>query len=477
MIKFPKIDEKKLIIAVFLFLCAVYFSLVWNNNVWMDEAFTASLVHTDFAGVITRSMEDTLPPLYNIILWLTTSLFGYTIPVMKITSVIPMILTLLIGATVVRKRFGVRTALLFMTCITFMPLMLYYGVEIRMYSLGFLFATASGIFAYEVICSPTRKNWIVFTCISVLAGYSHHFAFVTVAFVYFGLLLYHFIYDRKHIKNWFICLLFTFILYAPCLIVTLRQISRVNGYFSMPDVDLALFVQYALYPYTAGVLPASILCLLLVGAALFMAFHKTVFEKERSTETIFAIYCFVIYYGVLLFGTVVSKLMSANIFVDRYLFFSTGLLWLFVSVILGKNDRIYVFCYVAALIIGVCTYFVVFKTEYSESADEEIAVLRANIGEGDIFYDIGGHEEMQNCIPFYTYVDKETDELSFVFPLERAISVSLERGTTLWLSVMDGYELSDKDKEMLKKNGLTLQKVADFEFDRYKCGFFKVVEM
>ena len=98
--------EKKIIIIAGILLSAVYLSLVWNNNVWMDEAFTASLVHTDFAGVIRESMNDTLPPLYNIILKLSTNVFGYTIPVMKITSVIPMILTVLIGATTVRKRFG-----------------------------------------------------------------------------------------------------------------------------------------------------------------------------------------------------------------------------------------------------------------------------------------------------------------------------------------------------------------------------------
>ena len=187
--EFLKKNEIKIIFTVFIILSAVYLSLVWNKNVWMDEAFTASLVHTDFRGVIERSMADTLPPLYNIILKLATDVFGYTIPVMKITSVVPMLLTLLLGATVVRKRFGFRTALLFMLFITFMPLFMYYGVEIRMYSLGFFFATASGIYAYEIVCEPSAKNWTAFTLLSTLAGYSHHFAFVTVAFAYFYLLL------------------------------------------------------------------------------------------------------------------------------------------------------------------------------------------------------------------------------------------------------------------------------------------------
>ena len=92
---------------ILVMICgAIYISLTFNNNVWLDEAFTASLVDTDMAGVIKRSMADTLPPLYNIILKLSTDIFGYRIPVMKITSAVPMILTMLLGATTVRKRFG-----------------------------------------------------------------------------------------------------------------------------------------------------------------------------------------------------------------------------------------------------------------------------------------------------------------------------------------------------------------------------------
>ncbi|MCR5672216.1 MAG: glycosyltransferase family 39 protein [Lachnospiraceae bacterium] len=471
-------SEKKpkiITFTAFVLLSAVYISLIWNNNVWMDEAFTASLVHTDLAGVIERSMADTLPPLYNIYLYLMTALLGYSMPVMKLASVIPMLLTLLIGATVVRKRFGLQTAILFMMCITFMPLVLYYGVEIRMYSLGFFFATASGIYAHEVVCDPNRKNWAAFTIFSTLAGYTHHFAFVTVAFSYLYLLLFYFFKKRDKIKDWFICLAATFILYLPCLMVTLKQISRVSGYFSMPDVDLAMFIQYAAYPYTVGVTFASVVCVLLMTASLALFIKKIAVDGNPDPKYIFGICCFCVYYGVLIFGTIVSKLMTANIFVDRYLFFSVGLLWLFAAIMLSGNEKLFYASAVVVFIIGICSYHVQFEKEYKNSADEEIAFLRENIGEGDVFFSIGGHEEMQNCIPFYTYLDEGTNELTFVYPIDEAIRVSKERGTTLWISVLEGFSPTGQQEEVLRGQGLTLQKVADFDFDRYKCSFFKVV--
>ena len=468
-------SEKNIAVILLLLLSAIYISLVWNNNVWMDEAFTASLIHTDFAGVISRSMADTLPPLYNIILKLMTDIFGYSIPVMKITSVIPMILTLVLGATVVRKRFGIKCAALFMLSVAVMPIMLYYGVEIRMYSLGFFFATGSGIYAYEIAAEPSRKNWTLFTLLSVLAGYSHHFAFVTAAFSYLYLLLFFIFVERERLASWFKCLGATFLLYLPCLIVTISQIKRVNGYFSMPDVDMAFFIHCALYPYITGFFPATVLCGLVMAASVVIFAYWLISGKDRGADKVFGAYCFVVYYGVLIFGTIVSKVMSGNIFTDRYLFFATGLLWLSAAIILSQEKKIFCVTVVATLLIGVVTYSGMYKNEYGNSADEEIGFLRANINEGDVLYTIGGHEELQNCIPFYTYVDDDTCELEFVYPLEEALRVSKERKTTLWIAVMEGSGPSEDDEEILQREGIVLSKEADFEFDRYKCEMYKAV--
>ena len=80
---------------------------------------------------------------------------------------------------------------------------------------------------------------------------------------------------------------------------------------------------------------------------------------------------------------------------------------------------------------------------------------------------------MQNCIPFYTYLDPDTAELEFVYPLTEAVRVAEERGTTLWVSVLDGFTPSDEDMKILQDHGLLLDKKADFEFDRYRCGFYR----
>ena len=476
-----KINEKKeayIAYAIVLLGAIVYISLTFNNNVWLDEAFTASLVNTNMAGVLSRSMADTLPPLYNILLKLSTDIFGYTVPVMKITSAVPIILTLLLGATVVRRRFGALVSYMFMLALIVMPNMMFFGVEIRMYSLGFFFATASGIFVYELICNPCRRNYILFTVLSVLAGYSHHFAFVAVGFVYFFLLLYTISEELKYKKDSdkaahplrilsFIKILAgTFALYFPCLLVTLKQFKSVSGYFSMPDVTLSVFIKYCRYPYTVGFTPLSIVLLLLVATLAV----RLIIRRNKSVKDYYSLYCLVLFYGVLLFGTVISKIMTANIFVDRYLFFSTGLIWLFFAIEAGslKKPLIYAIL-VLELAVGIASYVNAFASEYAPGADETIAWLEANVSEGDVLYTLEEYEEMAFCLPFY-----DNDLINYE-RLDDAIAAAGDN--TIWCAVLYGYELNDNYavySEEIKNKGYTMADGRDFTFDRYRVKIYRL---
>lgn len=466
-------------------ICALcYISLVFNRNVWLDEAFTASLVRTDMAGVLERSMEDTLPPLYNILLKISTDIFGYTVPVMKMTSVMPMIIILILSATVVRRRHGFKTSALFTIAMTAMPNLLFFGVEIRMYSLGLLFATAAGIYGYEVICDYSKKNLVIFALVTALAGYSHHFAFVTIGFVYLFMLLYYFFLERKNIKRWFFCLIGTIVLYFPCLLVTLKQFKSVSGYFSMPDVTLSVFIKYMRYPYTVGNTVATIMLLILVATVLLytvlklVSFAKKVRESHSLDEGIlresnpeelrdmYAISMFLVYYGVLVFGTVISKFMTANIFVDRYLLFAHGMLWLFVAIEAGRFEKYYYVIIVVFIFVGICGYINEYKIEYSENPDKLIAFLDSYVDSGDILYAVEDSEEMAFCLPFYD------EELTNYENLKEAIKAKEDTNENMWISVIDYAEY---DFSELEGYGFEANYVDTFTFDRYTVDIYEVI--
>lgn len=475
----------------------IYISLCFNYNVWLDEAFTASLVRTDMAGVLERSMADTLPPLYNILLKISTDIFGYSVPVMKLTSVMPMIITMLLSATVVRKRHGFLTSSLYTVMLFSMPNLLFFGVEIRMYSLGFMFATASGVFAYELIQEYSKKNLITFVLVSVLAGYSHHFAFVSVGFVYLFLLIYYFVLDRKNIKRWFICLLLTFVLYLPCLLVTLKQFKSVSGYFSMPDVTLSVFIKYCRYPFTSGNTVGSIV--LLVSVATFFVYTvirlADYYKRTKGTDAasnidhiksgkpeklnlnsdlgevnvisdLYAVSMFLVYYGVLVFGTIVSKMMTANIFVDRYLFFAHGMLWLFFAIEAGKLRKYYYIFAAIAVYVGIMGYVQEYEIEYSTNPNEVVTYLESNVGDGDVLYTIEDAEEMAFCLPFYD------ESLTNYEDLSEAVDEAKENDSDIWLTVMD---YSDYDFNELSEYGLKAEDGHRFTFDRYTFDMYKLM--
>ncbi len=468
--------ETLITLLLVLFSAAVYISLIFNNNIWMDEAFTASLIKTDYAGVLTRSMNDTLPPLYNLLLKLWTDIFGLRIPVMKLLSASFMIVTVITGAFLTKKNFGFRVSSAFILALTFMPNMLFFGVEIRMYSLGFCFATISGLLSWECLKRPSFKSWAVFTVVSVLSGYSHHFALITVGFVYLFMLIYFILKDRAGIKSWLFCLGASFVLYLPCMLVTLKQLKRVNGYFSMPEVTLSVFIKYMRYPYTVGFTPLSLL-LSAVVLALFLKLLAELYKERRKPSSsedderlsrllrYYSLSCFLVYYGVLVFGTLVSKLMTANIFVDRYLFFAHGLLWLFFSIEASKLKKpLYIAIIVLELLIGAVTYTQARASEYAPGADRLIEWLEENVNEGDLLYTVEDAEGLSLSLPFYD------DRLTWREDTSELENPSLtEPLGTIWLAVLDGFE------ELIPDTGeYELVYIDEFTFDRYRFRMYKL---
>ncbi len=437
----------------------VYISLIFNQNVWLDEAFTASLIRTDFAGVLSRSAQDTLPPFYNILLKLMTDLWGYHVQVMKITSIIPMVLTMLLGASTVRRRFGSIASYFFIICMFTMPYLLFYGVEIRMYSWGFFFATGSVIYAYEVIQESSLKNWCIFTLLSVGAGYTHHFAFVTVGFVYLFLLLYYIILQRKFLRRWFICLGATMLLYIPCLITTIRQFMSVSGYFSMPEITLSVFIKYMRYPFTVGNPFVSIALAVLIVLLLL----RFLLNKDRTAGDWFAVCCFSIYYGVLVFGTILSKIMTANIFVDRYLFFAFGAIWLFFSISvssLHKNYRIAILVFL--MLAGTIGYVKEYQIEYADGLDTLRVVCDASFESGDGTISFEEADAIAECLGFYY------PELIH-YPVDAITQIQ----GNIWCIVTEDY--SSDFKDFIRKNPYTADFLGDFRFDRYSFKLYQLV--
>ncbi|MDD3415318.1 MAG: hypothetical protein PHY47_15135 [Lachnospiraceae bacterium] len=450
--------HQNIIITILVLLGSFcYLSLIFNNNLWMDEAFSAVLVRNSFFDVLKESAADTLPPLYNIINKILTSMFGYHSYILKLSSVLPMIGCLILGATLVKKHFGFETSLLYIICMTGMPYLFYYGVEIRMYSLSLFFTTACGIFAFDYFKTNTGSSFLMYILFGLLAGYTHHFAFVSVGFIYLFLLISFILTNRKRIVDWILSLFMIGILYLPCLFITIAQMKRVNGYFEMPEITPSFVFKCLRYPFVTTYTPLSLLLLLLfLSAPLYCAFHT---KKVKSLLP--GILGPSIYIGVLIFGSLASLVFSGNIFSERYLVPSLGLFWLGFSVLFKDcKKRILIPLFLFLFLITSRNYILQFQAEYQPGVTEMTNYFNEHISDDDGYLIYEDNYQIEICFRYYFPWFKKYD-----------IQNMNDIKGTIWYLAVPGFEsqLSGSQFDHYEKDF-----IDDFHFDRYSFKLYRL---
>lgn len=137
----------------------LYISLIFNHNIWTDEAFTLQLLEQNITGILEGTARDVHPPLYYLYAKLFALFSHRSLLIQKLAAIIPMTATLVIGATVVRKNWGNRVSFLFVLFLTCIPCSMEFAVQVRMYSLALFFVTVCGIFAYLAFTDGKKKNF------------------------------------------------------------------------------------------------------------------------------------------------------------------------------------------------------------------------------------------------------------------------------------------------------------------------------
>lgn len=224
-----------LLIVSVLIMTALYVSLIFNQNIWTDEAFTIDLVgNNTVAGIIKGTANDVHPPLYYLIVKLFVTLFGASFQVYKLVSIIPMALTMLLAFFLIRPWFGRKTAFLFVLFLNAIPCVMEYSVQIRMYSWSIFFITLAALAAYGICVEGHMKYWYILSLSALCACYTHNFAMVSAAIIYLllGIVL---IVRKKYFARWFLSGAAVGICFFPWLTVLLGQTkSRVDNYWIEP---------------------------------------------------------------------------------------------------------------------------------------------------------------------------------------------------------------------------------------------------
>jgi len=278
-----------------------------NTSLWGDESFTAVAVKENFPRVMEIVAKDTAPPLYYIVLFIWTRIFGHSEVAIRSLSVLLYLGILFIVFLIAKKIWHKKTALIATLLTLANPFLFPFAFEGRMYMILVFTVTLSFYFFIT-------KNVVGYALASAAALYSQHYAVLVLFFQF----LIRLIQTKSLKKNWFKLIkpyLLIGVLYLPWVYPLYKQVTMVAGkgfWLGKPKIKDA----------------AGLIISYLIGGRFIFAWQKFWFIlilpililKKWSTKLKYNF----IFTGWVLFPILLAFLLSlgkTSIFYDRYLIF------------------------------------------------------------------------------------------------------------------------------------------------------------
>lgn len=152
-----------------------------NQSLWLDESIEALALMGRMGPLLTYALADYQPPLYHLLGWVSTQVFGYGEIALRIPSLISGLFTVYfvvkIGELLGNKKVAIIAGLLAATN----PLLIYYSQEGRTYAMTTFFVTASFYFFIKLIKSrnhdlSSKIYYLIFTTLFIWTSYLSWFA-------------------------------------------------------------------------------------------------------------------------------------------------------------------------------------------------------------------------------------------------------------------------------------------------------------
>lgn len=325
------IISEKLMYVVGIVICLCNSVFLFDNAIWGDEAFSFVLVRNGLRDILAGTAADVHPPLYYLALKFFLTIFGESVFIGHLTSYLSFLAACILIMTFIYKNFGLISAYLGLFFVGWTQYGMVYSGEIRMYSMALLFITLTFCMGYKVICRNEFKDWILMSVYALLAGYTHYFALITVAFIILGVWGIAVIKWQKNVfKNILITSGLCIAGYLPWLVAMLTTVKRTMGGFwltGIPTFKECMQMFFGLMNYSEVLVK---ILLILLGVYIFSNIIKVSREKLPLKEKVI---CFLEYdskvnmallglwsfAGTSILGIIVSKAIQPVLLI-RYLF-------------------------------------------------------------------------------------------------------------------------------------------------------------
>lgn len=310
-------------------------ALCLTNNLWYDEAYSASMVSQSWGRLLYITATDDHSPFYYVLLKLFYHLCGGGTHFwgLKLMSLLFMMGYLLLGKYYVKKLFGQQISVYFMLFSILMPIMSVQAGNVRMYAVALFFLTLAGLSAYDIYLEASLRKWVVFCVASICTVYCHTFAMIQTFFLYvlfLGVLICK--KQKEKLKPFFLCGVTVSVAFLPWLAVTCRQMILRMRYDTGSASEMADFyslMDYCKEWFSAVETPIGPVVLLGMGLCLVLGYCAVDWMRAHHN------YAPAVGVGALALTALAGGLISAylnNCFMGRYAFPGFGFLMLFYAV-------------------------------------------------------------------------------------------------------------------------------------------------
>lgn len=372
----PEKFGKILFVIGWLFLFLTSYIGLTKIGLWSDEFYSITLSKLPFDLMINYGMIDIHPMLYYIIYNFLVKILFFLDPTIigVITSLIPFYLIGLLSFFKIKKQYNWLTAGIFFLCITSMPQLMLFAVEIRMYSWGLFFLTASFIYLTDILNEWKLRSWIILTVLTICSIYTHYFSLIGSIGIYILLLINIIINNRDKLKYWIVSSAICIVSYIPWISVVISQYKFYHEIFWIEPIHLRTLVSYVystFSPATIHIKSTELVSPTILGSILLICFIYLLY-KEKDKNSYFALTTFLF---VPIIGIIISKLVTPC-FHPRYMIPVFGCLWLSFSILLGKlyydNKTLFGIILCVVLIVGCVGTIDFIKIEEQEAINTEL---------------------------------------------------------------------------------------------------------
>ncbi|MBE5852724.1 MAG: hypothetical protein E7299_07225 [Lachnospiraceae bacterium] len=368
-----------------------------SNAIDLDEAYSIHLVRQSVKEIIQGTAADVHPPLYYLILKLTSFMGNEEVYKYRFLTLVATYLNLLwIGATKVRKIFGNRVACIYILWFGLNYCTVERTVSLRMYSWAAFFVTAVAIYLYEYYLTEKYSDFAIGIMMTLGAMYTHYYAIIAVVITWLIMLIATIFIKKNEAGKVIIGGIIVTIGYMPWMGSLLSQSTKVSENYWIQNFS---WKEWALTPIE--LMESSLDG---IGMALYVLLIA-IFIVAIVNKNYVAGCALVVFVGTMLLPALLSVMLTP-IWQARYLYVAWGMLSLFVAITIGRNPAKTAFVpqigtIVILMLVGCFSVNNMLQSETMVTeVDAWMDFVEANISEDDCII-INDHHEHYLVYEYY----------------------------------------------------------------------------